>query len=197
MASSPSGIDLDGDLSLHKEMASKMDLRGAKDPEGNTALHWAASRGCLESCQFQVEECGIDVNAVSKIGHCEVVRLLLSEGVPVDPVDHRGPPLQLAVSKDHDEVVKVLLEHSADAEVSMEERIAQWKSRGKEAFAKEDYFNAMYYYNLTSCDLRKQAINSAVQSEYYRQIYVLEENLELIRRQVGFEHVEVVTVSTV
>jgi hypothetical protein len=32
----------------------------------------------------------------------------------------------------------------------MEERIAQWKSRGKEAFAKEDYFNAMYYYNLVS-----------------------------------------------
>jgi hypothetical protein len=32
----------------------------------------------------------------------------------------------------------------------MEERIAQWKSRGKEAFAKEDYFNAMYYYNLIS-----------------------------------------------
>ncbi|KAM0823533.1 hypothetical protein ACQ4PT_070810 [Festuca glaucescens] len=246
MASSPSGIDLDGDLSLHKEMASKMDLRGAKDSDGNTALHWAASRGCLESCRFLVEESGLDVNAVSKLGmtpmsyaahegktqvirylldrgvdpamsdergttplhnaalqgHCEVVRLLLSEGVPVDPVDHRGPQLQLAVSKDHDEAVKVLLEHSADAgadvnahcypgptplmeavndgltdfvkllldagadpniptlevylsvcyidEVSMEERIAQWKSRGKEAFAKEDYFNAMYYYDLVT-----------------------------------------------
>ncbi|KAM0823535.1 hypothetical protein ACQ4PT_070810 [Festuca glaucescens] len=309
MASSPSGIDLDGDLSLHKEMASKMDLRGAKDSDGNTALHWAASRGCLESCRFLVEESGLDVNAVSKLGmtpmsyaahegktqvirylldrgvdpamsdergttplhnaalqgHCEVVRLLLSEGVPVDPVDHRGPQLQLAVSKDHDEAVKVLLEHSADPnkvankifspvlaacywqslkcikllieagadvnahcypgptplmeavndgltdfvkllldagadpniptlelgvipleqaaaqgrrdlvevlfpwtkpipslpdwsvdgiirtdEVSMEERIAQWKSRGKEAFAKEDYFNAMYYYDLVT-----------------------------------------------
>ncbi|XP_047048523.1 protein TANC1-like isoform X2 [Lolium rigidum] len=267
MASSNSGIELDGDLSLHKQMASKMDLRGAKDSDGNTALHWAASRGCLESCRFLVEECGLDVNAVSKLGmtpmsyaahegktqvirylldrgvdpaipdergttplhnaalqgHCEVVRLLLSQGVPVDPIDHRGAPLQLAVSKDHAEVLKVLLEHSADPnkvankvyspvlaacywhslkcikllieagadvnahcypgptplmeavndgltdfvkllldagadpniptledEVSMEERIAQWKSRGKEAFAKEDYFNAMYYYNLVT-----------------------------------------------
>jgi ankyrin repeat protein len=47
-------------------------------------------------------------------GHCEVVKLLLSQGVPVDPIDHRGAPLQLAVSKDHAEVLKVLLEHSAD-----------------------------------------------------------------------------------
>ncbi|XP_047050714.1 serine/threonine-protein phosphatase 6 regulatory ankyrin repeat subunit C-like [Lolium rigidum] len=158
MASSHSGIELDGDLSLHKQMASKMDLRGAKDSDGNTALHWAASRGRLESCRFLVEECGLDVNAVSKLGmtpmsyaahegktqvirylldrgvdpampdergttplhnaalqgHCEVVKLLLSQGVPVDPIDHRGAPLQLAVSKDHAEVLKVLLEHSAD-----------------------------------------------------------------------------------
>jgi ankyrin repeat protein len=47
-------------------------------------------------------------------GHCEAVRLLLSKGVPVDPVDHRGAPLHLAVSNDHVEVVKILLEHSAD-----------------------------------------------------------------------------------
>jgi ankyrin repeat protein len=47
-------------------------------------------------------------------GHYEAVRLLLSKGVPVDPVDHRGTPLHLAASNDHVEVVKVLLEHSAD-----------------------------------------------------------------------------------
>ncbi|XP_047050538.1 ankyrin repeat and SOCS box protein 2-like [Lolium rigidum] len=47
-------------------------------------------------------------------GHCEAVRLLLSKGVPVDPVDHRGAPLHLAASKDHVEVVKFLLEHAAD-----------------------------------------------------------------------------------
>jgi ankyrin repeat protein len=47
-------------------------------------------------------------------GHCEAVRLLLSKGVPVDPVDYRGAPLHMAASKDHVEVVKVLLEHAAD-----------------------------------------------------------------------------------
>ncbi|KAM0857323.1 hypothetical protein ACQ4PT_048518 [Festuca glaucescens] len=218
-------------------MASKMDLRKARDSKGNTALHSAASSGCLESCRFLVEECGIDVNAVSKKGvtpmsyaahggnaqamrylldrgadpaiadergstplhnaalqgHYEAVRLLLSKGVPVDPVDHRGTPLHLAASNDHVEVVKVLLEHSADAgadvnapgypaptplmqavndgltdfvkllleagadpnipsqaAVSEEERIADFKSRGKEAFAKEDYFTAMYFYDLVT-----------------------------------------------
>ena len=44
-------------------------------------------------------------------GHCEAVRLLLSKGVPVDPMDHRGAPLYLAVSEDRVEVVKVMLEH--------------------------------------------------------------------------------------
>jgi ankyrin repeat protein len=49
-------------------MASEVDLRGAKDEKGNTALHFAASRGCLESCRFLVEESGIDINSVSKTG---------------------------------------------------------------------------------------------------------------------------------
>uniref|UniRef100_A0ACD5XM18 Uncharacterized protein n=1 Tax=Avena sativa TaxID=4498 RepID=A0ACD5XM18_AVESA len=139
-------------------MAGRVDLRGAKDVNGCTALHFAASKGSLESCRFLVEESEIDVNSVSKTGetpmsyaarkgnvqvmnylldhggdpampdergstplhdatlkgHCEAVRLLLSKGVPVDPVDHRGAPLHLAASNDHVEVVKVLLEHAAD-----------------------------------------------------------------------------------
>jgi ankyrin repeat protein len=49
-------------------MESKMDLRKARDSKGNTALHSAASSGCLASCRFLVEECGIDVNVVSKTG---------------------------------------------------------------------------------------------------------------------------------
>ncbi|XP_037423387.1 putative ankyrin repeat protein RF_0381 isoform X3 [Triticum dicoccoides] len=58
-----------------------------RDDNGSTPLHYAAE---------------------------EAVRLLLSKGVPVDPVDHRGAPLQLAVAKDRVEVVKLLLEHGAD-----------------------------------------------------------------------------------
>ena len=52
-------------------------------------------------------------------GHCEAVRLLLSKGVDVDPVDHRGAPLHLAATKDRVEVVKVLLEHGADVSLSV------------------------------------------------------------------------------
>jgi hypothetical protein len=32
----------------------------------------------------------------------------------------------------------------------VEEKIAYWKSRGKEAFAKEDYFTAMSFYGKVS-----------------------------------------------
>jgi ankyrin repeat protein len=46
-------------------------------------------------------------------GHCEATRLLLSKGVPVGPLSHRGTPLHLAVAKDQDETVKILLEHGA------------------------------------------------------------------------------------
>jgi ankyrin repeat protein len=49
-------------------MAGKVDLRGAKDEKGNTALHCAAFRDCVEICRFLVEEAGIDVNSVSKTG---------------------------------------------------------------------------------------------------------------------------------
>jgi ankyrin repeat protein len=50
------------------EMATKVDLRGAKDAKGNTALHFAAFKGYLQSCRFLVEESGIDVNSLSKTG---------------------------------------------------------------------------------------------------------------------------------
>jgi ankyrin repeat protein len=47
-------------------------------------------------------------------GHHDAVKLLLSNGVLVDPINKLGTPLHLAVAKDHDKVVKILLEHGAD-----------------------------------------------------------------------------------
>ncbi|RLN30226.1 hypothetical protein C2845_PM05G02570 [Panicum miliaceum] len=169
---------IDGDLRLLKKVASKANLREAKDTWGRNALHFAAGKGHLAVCRFLVEESGLDVNsttsgecvrilrfwnsasvpvsltffpcrwnasslrrgrrtrespgvparpwrrprgagrqglhAAAEQGHCEAVRLLLSKGVDVDPVNYRGTPLHLAAAKDRDQVVKILLEHGAD-----------------------------------------------------------------------------------
>jgi ankyrin repeat protein len=51
-------------------MGKKVDLRGVKDADGDTTLHIAVGKGCLESCRFLVEESGLDVNVVSKTGAC-------------------------------------------------------------------------------------------------------------------------------
>ena len=47
-------------------------------------------------------------------GHVEVVRLLLSKGVPVDPIERRGTPLHLAAVTDNHQSLKLLLDHGAD-----------------------------------------------------------------------------------
>ena len=47
-------------------------------------------------------------------GHFEAVRLLLSKGVDVDPVNFCGTPLYLAAAMDNDRALKILLEHGAD-----------------------------------------------------------------------------------
>jgi ankyrin repeat protein len=49
-------------------MAKRVDLRRAKDAEGQTALHFAAAKGYLDMCKFLVEESGLDVNSARKTG---------------------------------------------------------------------------------------------------------------------------------
>ena len=52
-------------------MASKVNLREAKDDMGRNTLHLAAEKGHLEVCRFLVEESGFDVDSVSAEGACD------------------------------------------------------------------------------------------------------------------------------
>ncbi|KAM0829626.1 hypothetical protein ACQ4PT_066764 [Festuca glaucescens] len=106
-----------------------------------TPLHLAASNDHIEAVKVLLEhsaDAGADVNA---------------PGFPGRPAP---TPLMQAVSDGLTDFVKMLLDAGADpnipsqAAVSEEERIADFKSRGKEAFAKEDYFTAMYFYDLVT-----------------------------------------------
>uniref|UniRef100_A0A0E0RJM3 Uncharacterized protein n=1 Tax=Oryza rufipogon TaxID=4529 RepID=A0A0E0RJM3_ORYRU len=62
----------------------------------------------------------------AEYGHVDVVRLLLSKGVHVDPLNYSGAPLHLATANDHDQVAKVLLEHGAD---KLEQKLGQAPNR--------------------------------------------------------------------
>ncbi|CAN6312164.1 unnamed protein product [Urochloa humidicola] len=55
------------------------------------------------------------LHRAAEYGHHEAVRLLLSKGVAVDPINGFGTPLHVAAAKGHDIALKVLLEHGADA----------------------------------------------------------------------------------
>ncbi|KAF6993156.1 hypothetical protein CFC21_010086 [Triticum aestivum] len=66
------------------------------DGKGRTVLHHAAT-----------------------VGSCKVTEFLLSKGVPVDIHYGYGTPLHLAATNEQDKIVKILLEHHADANTSV------------------------------------------------------------------------------
>ncbi|XP_047050229.1 ankyrin-1-like [Lolium rigidum] len=125
MASSPSNVALkaafDGKIRLLKRMAKRVDLRRAKDAEGQTALHFAAGNGHLDMCKFLVEESGLDVNSARKTGETpmfyaalggkvQVMRYLLDHGAdPAMPQERGSTPLHNAAEEGHLEAVRLLL----------------------------------------------------------------------------------------
>uniref|UniRef100_A0A0D3HWG5 Uncharacterized protein n=2 Tax=Oryza TaxID=4527 RepID=A0A0D3HWG5_9ORYZ len=105
---------------------------------GFTPLHYAAEYGAFHAFQFTRHLWDLRMvlaykllgilcaNIVVPSGHVDVVRLLLSKGVHVDPLNYSGAPLHLATANDHDQVAKVLLEHGAD---KLEQKLGQAPNR--------------------------------------------------------------------
>ncbi|XP_044379544.1 palmitoyltransferase akr1 isoform X5 [Triticum aestivum] len=117
MASSHSSID-----AALKKLAKKKGLRGAKDANGETMLHFPSSQGCRVSCRFLLEEAGLDVNSESKTGvapmfffaalqgNVQVTGYFLDHGGDPAMPDERGStPLHNAAAAGHCETVRLLL----------------------------------------------------------------------------------------
>ncbi|KAF8692216.1 hypothetical protein HU200_039819 [Digitaria exilis] len=92
--------------------------------EGRSAVHNAAIAGSESVLEYLLDRGGdplvtdcrrsTPLHDAAEYGRCEAVRLLLSKGVDVEPMNYFGTPLHLAASKDQDGAVKILLEHGAD-----------------------------------------------------------------------------------
>jgi hypothetical protein len=99
-----------------------------RDGDGNTPLHFAASRGCAEVARLLLKH-GADPNAQDKSGETplhvaayegcvDVVRLLLEHGADPNIQNENGwTPLHWAASEGCVDVVRHLLEHGADPSI--------------------------------------------------------------------------------
>ncbi|CAN6338844.1 unnamed protein product [Urochloa humidicola] len=119
---------IDGNLRLLKKMASKVNLREAKDDRGRNALHFAAAKGHIDVCRFLVEELGLDVNSTDAEGgmpvhfaaaggDVRVLAFLLDRGGDPGVPDAKGcTPLHSAAEQGHCEAVRLLLSKGVDVD---------------------------------------------------------------------------------
>ncbi|VDK85197.1 unnamed protein product [Litomosoides sigmodontis] len=111
-----------------KRLLQKYDaLRSRKDDSGRTAIHWAASGGCLEIVQFCVSQHEDDAVASDDMGwtplmiacsagRLEVVRYLISLPL-VDvntPNNNKQTALHYAASKNRPQITAILLKSGAN-----------------------------------------------------------------------------------
>ncbi|XP_048552737.1 protein TANC2-like [Triticum urartu] len=97
----------------------------AVDKGGRTPLFFAISCKGVGIAKYLLDH-GADPNKschnglsplheATTSGDCETVRLLLAKGAYVDPVAFCGTPLHCAATQGHDGILKILLDHNADA----------------------------------------------------------------------------------
>ncbi|TVU50882.1 hypothetical protein EJB05_02277 [Eragrostis curvula] len=81
---------------------------------GITPLHRAAMNGLLHLSSHLIIISWVN-KFDSRVGPCDAVRLLLSKGVPVEPLANRWTPLHFAILGKQFQALGVLLDHGADA----------------------------------------------------------------------------------
>lgn len=100
---------------------------GAKDVDGRTPLHWAASGGREELCRWLLGR-GAEVNtaddggwtplaSAASAGHLGVVKLLLSNGGDANVRSAETNAIALHHHKGREAIVEALLPHTADIDV--------------------------------------------------------------------------------
>ncbi|MBN1238826.1 MAG: ankyrin repeat domain-containing protein, partial [Gammaproteobacteria bacterium] len=106
---------------------------GAAQPDGATALHWAAHRADVDAVR-RLLEAGADPSVAnragvtplflaSEAGDAETIRLLLEAGADASERFRNGEtPLMMAARTGNTEAIEVLLEHGADVDAAEELR---------------------------------------------------------------------------
>jgi ankyrin repeat protein len=111
------------------------DRSGRRVEARATPLHYAAACNMHDIAMFLIVEHSQDVNArgfimeqtplhvSSRLGHVEIIRLLLKRGADIEARDDSGrSPLDRVAQEGHVELAHVLLEHGADANAQEEEK---------------------------------------------------------------------------